>query len=166
MIRRLFRVLVPSLIALASAARAQQPLPPVRALGPIERVSTEPMKAVSAVRELSGRRVLVNDVIEHRVLLFDSTLAHAMPVADSTASTANAYGNMPGGLIPYRGDSTLFIDPASLSMLVFDDAGKVARVMAVPRPNEAIFLIGGPFGTSGFDPAGRLVYRGNTNLMR
>ncbi|HUX32570.1 MAG TPA: hypothetical protein VMV51_01755, partial [Gemmatimonadaceae bacterium] len=168
MIRRLSRVLVPSLfaLALAPAARAQQSLPPVRALGPIERVSTEPMKAVSAVRELSGRRVLVNDVVAHRVLLLDSTLAHATPVADSTASTANAYGDMPGGLISYRGDSTLFIDPASLSMLVLDDAGKVARVMAVPRPNEAIFLIGGPFGTSGFDPAGRLVYRGNTNLMR
>jgi hypothetical protein len=152
--------------AVTSPALAQQSLPPIRSIGPIEAVTTVPMKAVSAVRELSGRRVLVNDIVSHRVLLFDSTLAHATPVADSTASTANAYGNMPGGLIPYRGDSTLFIDPASLSMLVFDDAGKVARVMAVPRPNEAIYLIGGPFGQSGFDPAGRLVYRGNTNLMR
>ncbi|OYV69438.1 MAG: hypothetical protein B7Z72_07620 [Gemmatimonadetes bacterium 21-71-4] len=149
----------------AAGAGAQQPLPPVRPLGPIAAVSTEPMKAVSAVRELPGQRVLVNDIIDHRVLLFDSTLAHFTAVADSTASTANAYGNMPGGLIPYRGDSTLFIDPASLSMLVLDQNGKVARVMAVPRPDDAIFLIGGPFGTSGFDPAGRLVFRGNTFRM-
>lgn len=166
MTRHLALPLALALTSVAAAARAQQPLPPIRPLGPIEAVSTEPMKAVTAVRELSGRRVLVNDIVEHRVLLFDSTLTHATSVADSTASTANAYGSMPGGLIPYRGDSTLFIDPASLSMLVLDGAGKVARVMAVPRPNEAIFLIGGPFGTSGFDPAGRLVFRGNTFAMR
>ena len=166
MIRRLVLFLGLCATAMAAPALAQQLLPPIRPLGPIEHVSTVPMRAVSAVRELSGRRVLVNDIVSHRVLLFDSTLSHATPVADSTASTANAYGNMPGGLIPYRGDSTLFIDPASLSMLVFDDSGKVARVMAVPRPNEAIYLIGGPFGMSGFDPAGRLVYRGNTNLVR
>ncbi|MGH7668771.1 MAG: hypothetical protein ACRENQ_04695, partial [Gemmatimonadaceae bacterium] len=146
-------------------AGAQQTLPPVHPIGPIEHVSTEPMKAVSQVRELPGRRVLVNDIVDHRVLLFDSTLAHVTPVADSTSSTANAYGNMLGGLIPYRGDSTLFVDPASLSMLVLDANGKIARVMSVPRPDEAIFLIGGPFGTSGFDPAGRLVYRGNTLRM-
>ena len=145
----------------ASTAVAQQAQPPIRPLGPIEHVTTVPMKAVSAVRELPGGRVLVNDIVEHRVLLFDSTLATAKPVADSTATTANAYGNMPGGLIAYRGDSTLFIDPASLSMLVLDDAGKIARVMSVPRPNEAMYLIGGPFGQTGFDPSGRLVYRGN-----
>ena len=166
MIRRLSLSLGLALFAAPPVARAQQALPPVRPIGPIEHVTTEPMKAVSAVRELPGRRVLVNDIVDHRVLLFDSTLAHATPVADSTSSTANAYGNMPGGLIPYRADSTLFIDPASLSMLVLDGSGKIARVMSVPRPDEAIFLIGGPFGTSGFDPAGRLVYRGNTLRMR
>lgn len=86
-------------VAAAPLAGAQQALPPARPLGPIEHVTTVPMKAVSAVRELSGRRVLVNDIIEHRVLLFDSTLANATPVADSTATTANAYGSQPGGLI-------------------------------------------------------------------
>lgn len=162
MIRRISLSFSVALCTMAPAARAQQALPPVRPIGPIEHVTTQAMKSVSEARELPGRRVLVNDIVDHRVLLFDSTLTQATPVADSTSSTANAYGNMPGGLIPYRGDSTLFIDPASLSMLVLDGAGKITRVMSVPRPNEAIFLIGGPFGTSGFDPAGRLVYRGNT----
>ncbi len=166
MIRRPSLSLGLALFALAPAAHAQQALPPAHSIGPIEHVTTEPMKAVSAVRELPDGRVLVNDIVDHRVLLFDSTFAHATPVADSTSSTANAYGNMPGGLIRYRGDSTLFVDPASLSMLVLDGSGKIARVMSVPRPDEAIFLIGGPFGTSGFDPAGRLVYRGNTLRMR
>ncbi len=155
-----------ALAAAAATAGAQQPLPPIRPIGPIERVSSITMKSIAEVRELPGRRVLANDIIDHRVLLFDSTLTHARAIADSTASTANAYGNMPGGLIPYRGDSTLFVDPASLSMLVLDDSGKVARVMAVPHPNEAIFLIGGPFGESGFDPDGHLVFRGFERIMR
>jgi hypothetical protein len=166
MISRSLVLLSIALTTAASAAGAQEALPPVRPIGPIEHVTTVPLKAVSAVRELSGRRVLVNDIVDHRVLLFDSTLTTPRAIADSTAGTGNAYGNMPGGLIPFRGDSTLFIDPASLSMLVLDDSGKVARVMAVPRPNEAIFLIGGPFGESGFDPAGRLVFRGSERLMQ
>ncbi|HEU4988519.1 MAG TPA: hypothetical protein VFT41_01900 [Gemmatimonadaceae bacterium] len=165
MTRRLFVFAGIAVAGAAAGLAAQQPLPAIHPIGPIEHVTTEAMKAVSQVRELPGRRVLVNDIVDHRVLLFDSTLAHPTAVADSTASTANAYGNMPGGLIAYRGDSTLFVDPASLSMLVLDGGGKIARVMSVPRPNEAIFLIGGPFGTTGFDPAGRLVYRGNTMRM-
>ncbi len=148
-----------------TAAGAQQNMPPVRPLGPIEHVSASNLRSVASVRELPGRRLLVNDIVNHRVLLLDSTLTTVKVVADSTASTANAYGNRPGGLLPYKGDSTLFIDPASLSMLVLDGTGQVARVMAVPNPNEAMFLIGGPFGNPGFDPSGKLVFRGMENRM-
>jgi hypothetical protein len=42
---------------------------------------------------------------------------------------------------------------------VIDPNGKIARVMSTPRANDASFLIGGPFGTPGFDSQGRLVYR-------
>lgn len=154
-----------ALATVAVPAGAQQALPPVRPVGAIQHVSTATFKSISEARALPGGRVLVNDIIDHRVLLFDSTLATADAIADSTARTANAYGNMPGGLIPYRGDSTLFVDPASLSMLVLDANGKVAHVLAVPRPNEAIFLIGGPFGDPGFDPGGNLVYRGGELMV-
>lgn len=91
--------------------------------------------------------------------MFDSSLATATVIADTTSATANAYGTRPGGLIPYRGDSTLFIDPASLSMLLIDPNGKIARVMSAPRAGDVGFLVGGPFGNPGFDPQGRLVYR-------
>lgn len=149
----------------AATAAAQQDMPAVRPLGAMEHESSMTVRSISEARALPGGRVLVNDIIDHRVLMFDSTLATATVIADSTASTANAYGSSPGGLIPYRGDSTLFVDPASLSMLVLDANGKVARVLAVPRPNEAIFLIGGPFGEPGFDPLGRLVYRGGELIV-
>jgi len=151
--------------ALATTAAAQQGLPPARPLGPIEHESSMSLRSISEARSLPGGRVLVNDIVDHRVMLFDSTLTTATAVADTTAATANAYGNRPGGLIAYHADSTLFVDPASLSMLVIDGAGKIGRVMAVPRPDEAMFLIGGPFGEPGFDPKGRLVYRGGQLLM-
>jgi len=145
-------------VVVSHAAGAQQ-LPPVRQIAPAATMTSEKLGAVSTIRHLSDGRLLVNDIIGRRVLLFDSTLKTFTVVADTTSSTGNAYGARAGGLIAYRGDSTLFVDPASLSMLVIDPNGKIARVMSTPRANDASFLIGGPFGTPGFDSQGRLVYR-------
>lgn len=140
---------------------AQQAMPPVRPLGPVVAVSKDGLGAVTSVRQLPGGRVLVNDINERRLMLFDSTLASYTVVADSTAATGNAYSSRAAGLIPYLADSTLFVDPQSLSMMLIDPAGKIGRVMSVPRPQEAAQLIGGPNGTPGFDGQGRLVYRAN-----
>jgi hypothetical protein len=108
--------------------------------------------------------VLVNDIVGSRVVMFDSSLATVSVIADTTSATANAYGPRPGGLIAFRGDSTLFVDPASLSMLLIDPNGKVVRVMSAPRASDVGFLVGGPFGNPGFDQKGRLVYRAPPNL--
>jgi hypothetical protein len=156
---RVFSV-VPLAAALISVAAGAQSPPPIRPLGPVVAKSTESFSNLAGVRALSDGRVLVNDVTNRRVLLFDSTLARFTIVADSTAATANAYSGRFAGLIAYRGDSTLFVDPASLSMLVIDPAGKIGRVMSVPRADDVGSLTGGPMGGStGFDASGRLVYR-------
>ena len=157
-----------SLIALAAVAAAN-PLQAqsttrkiaVRQL-PAPLISTEPLRSLAAVRHLSNGNVLVHDQGGRRVLLMDSSLKVLRVVADTTSATANAYGTRPGGLLAYRGDSTLFIDPASLSMLVIDPAGKVGRVMAAPRAGDIGFLVGGPAANPGFDAQGRLVYRAFT----
>jgi hypothetical protein len=147
----------------ASLPVTAQSLPPVRPLGAVVRISpSDVFGSISTVRPLPGGRVLVNDLVRRQLLLLDSTFAREAVIADTTAATANAFSGRTAGLIAYRGDSSLFIDPTSLSMLVIDGAGKVARVMAVPRPNDAQFMIGGPFGTPGFDSKGRIVYRGFT----
>jgi hypothetical protein len=147
-----------TLAALSGALQAQS-LPPIRPLGPVTAVAKEPLGAVSSLRHLPDGRVLVNDIVARRVVMFDSSLSTVTLVADTTSATASAYGTRPGGLIAYRGDSTLFIDPASLSMLLIDPNGKIARVMSAPRAGDIGFLIGGPFGNPGFDAQGRLVYR-------
>lgn len=156
-----------TLIALAATAGQSslaQSMPPIRQLGPVTAVAKEPLGAVTTVRHLPDGRVLVNDIVGRRVVMFDSALSLVSVVADTTSATANAYGTQPGGLIAYKGDSTMFVDPASLSMLLIDPNGKIARVMAAPRANGVGFLVGGPFGNPGFDPMGRLVYRAPPNF--
>jgi hypothetical protein len=140
-----------------TAAIAQKP-PAARALGPVERVSAEPLASVAAALPMPGGRVLVNDITGRRLVLLDSTLANPRVVADTTDATANAYGGQAGTLIHFRGDTALFIDPASVSMFAVGPAGQILRVMAVPRPGDARNLIGSIFGTPGIDAHGRLVY--------
>ena len=132
---------------------------PIRQLGTPVATSSEVLGSLAAVRHLPNGNVLVNDQARRRVLLLDPQLNVISVVADSTSNTASAYGARPGGLIAYRGDSTLFVDPASLSMLVIDPAGKIVRTIAAPRPSDVAFLSGGAMGNPGFDSQGRLIYR-------
>ncbi len=149
-----------TLVALTAAGASAQTAgrPPVRQLPTPSSTSMDVLGSLAAVRHLPNGNVLVNDQAGRRILLLDSTLKRVAVVADSS-SGANGYGARPGGLIAYRGDSTLFVDPAALSMLVIDPAGKITRVMAAPRPDDVNFLVGGAFGNPGFDAKGRLVYR-------
>ncbi len=145
--------------ATVPAAALAQPRPPIRPLGAVVAKTSAPVGMVTAVRALPGGRVLLNDALQRRVVLLDSALAVSAVVADTTAATNNAYGGRIAGLIPYHGDSTLFVDAATLSMLVLDPNGKVGRTMSVPRAQDANALVSAAFGTPGFDGKGRLVYR-------
>ena len=140
-------------------AAASQQLPPIRQLGPVASASSETFGALLWVRHLKNG-VLVNDVGNRRLLHFDHSLSKFSVVADTTPATASAYSGRSAGLIPYTADSTLFVDAQSLSMLVIDPDGKVARVMSVPRSQDAGALANSIFGNPGFDAKGRLVYRG------
>src|SRR2546423_6282872 len=155
-----------SLGVISASPGGAQTLPAIRQIGAVMAVSKEPLGAVSTLRHLPDGRVLVNDILGRRVIMFDSSLSSVTVVADTTSATANAYGVRPGGLIAYRGDSTLFVDPASLSMLLIDPNGKITRVMSAPRAQDVGFLVGGPFGSSGFDPSGKLVYRSPPDFRR
>jgi hypothetical protein len=148
-------------IVIASSVGGAQQRPPIRQLGAVVAKSAEPLSGVTGIRQLPGGRVLVNDPQKRRVLLFDPSLGTFTVVADSTSATANAYSGRIGGLIAYKGDSTIFVDPQSLSMLVLDAGGKVARVMSVPRSQDAMMLA---VGGAAFDGAGRLVYRAPPNI--
>lgn len=148
-----------ALVCVSTTGRTQQQPPPVRPLGPITNVSRDSLGSVTAAVQVAGGRVYVNDILAHRVLLYDSTLSSVTVVADSVSGGANAYGSRPGTLLRYRGDSALFITPAALSMLVLSPAGTIVRTMAMPPAGGGLpALLGSIFGTPGFDAQGRLAY--------
>ncbi|HTR78859.1 MAG TPA: hypothetical protein VMH39_12140 [Gemmatimonadaceae bacterium] len=142
---------------IAASAQAAK-LPPVRQLGPRLAITKDFIGNVGNVRQLSDGRLLVNDNRSHRLLLFDATLTHSRVIVDSVPAANRAYGSAAGGLIAYTGDSTIFVDPVALSLLVLDPAGRIRRVISAPVPDDAGSLVA-PLGGAAFDGRGRLVYR-------
>jgi hypothetical protein len=145
------------MVAIPMPLLAQRP-PSIRPIGPIVHVSSEPLASAASALRLSDGRVFVNDIVARRVVLFDSTLAEGRIVTDSASVTATAYGFGAGALIPFHGDTALFLDPQSSSMPVLSPAGRIARVMATPRPNNRLVSFGSLYYTPGFDTKGRLLY--------
>lgn len=137
-----------------------QSIPPVRALGPVTHVSSPGiLGSVSMVRPLPNGDVIVNDLTRRQLVLLDAKLSKQKLIADTTMATGKSYGSALAGLIAFSGDSSLFVEPSSLSMLVIDGKGDVVRVMAAPRPQDVNSMVGGPFGTPAMDPRGRVVSR-------
>jgi hypothetical protein len=157
------RTLIPFAALVIAQATSAQRAPAVRPIGRLERVSSDSLgfRSIATALAMPDGRVMVNDIRGRRVLLLDSTLSHGRVVADTTSGTANAYGASWSTLIRYRGDSALLMVPSTLSMYVFAPNGSTARVVAMPRPNEAPVLAARtPLGSPAIDARGRLVYYG------
>src|SRR3954471_12837129 len=157
----------------ASVAGGQQPIPlsvattiQVRKLGPVVRTSAITFGGVQHVRRLSDGRVLVNDPSRRQVLLLDSALANPIVVIDSVGGRDNSYGMRAGGIIPYRGDSTFFVDPTSSTLLLIDPAGKIARVMSMPTSAMSYLASPSSYGYPGYSEAFGIVFRMQTNSFR
>jgi hypothetical protein len=142
----------------AHVAPAQTPagIPPVRRLDRVVASSAE-LSTVSQVRSLPGGRVLINESGARRLVLADSTFATIKFILDTTGSTDIRYPRAGGVLVPYRGDTTLFLDRDASAFLVLDGAGKVTRTMAAPSGR------GGSIGaTARTNAAGRILYTANS----
>jgi len=135
--------------------------PPIRRVSTASALSKEKLGAVTSVRELPDGRVLLNDGASRRLLLLDTMLNVERIVLDSLSEKENTYGNRQGALLPYRADSSIFIDQVSLALLVLDPSGNIAKVRSVPRANDSYWFASGQAqaGVPGTDAAGRLVYR-------
>lgn len=153
-------------LAAGSALHAQpQPKIPIRTLAPSTAVSKDSVGPLVAIRELPNGSVMLNDPFTRRVLLFDPKLASAKVVIDTIGGAdagAPAKVQQPAlTLIPYLGDSTLYADRVSQSLLVLDGNGKVARVMSIPRSTDiGMMAQWGEAGIPGIDSKGRLIYHG------
>lgn len=167
--RRSFAVLSCAAAALTAKASGAQPSSvqtkvPIVDLAPAMVKSHQNFGSVLGVKQLPGNRLLVNDAGRRQMWVLDSSFAGATLVLDSAAGSANAYGPQPAPLINFLGDSSLFIDSNSQSLLVLDGNGHVAHAMALPSLSTSsnpllgalAFLIG---GNSYVDNKGRLLFR-------
>jgi hypothetical protein len=152
-------------LTLVSTTLAAQQAPPIRLINAPDGASKQVLGNVAAVRQLPDGGLLVNDVQNRQLLLLDHSLANVVVVADSMSGGANSYGIRPGGIIAYLGDSTLFVDPAGLSMFVIDPTGKIARIASVPRSQDAPTLGSNLQGLPSLDAKGRIVYRGGLGRL-
>ena len=118
--------------------------------------TTGTLGAVLGVRQAADGKVLVNDALRRQLLLFDSSLTTFRIVMDSAPGTSTSYGPIPTPLIPFVGDSSLFADWNSRTVVVLDAHGRVARALALPRPQDIVALTG---ASSGFDFKGRLIFQ-------
>ncbi len=154
------------LAATASTASAQvAPEAPSTSTVPVREVTAPLAKATRTIgganmlRALPDGSIFVNDVQRRQLLRFDPTLQNVVVVADTAPGALMPYGQRPIGLLPYLGDSSIVVDPSTLSMVVLDKDGKTVRVMASPRTNDVNTLANTNLGSHAFDQQGRLYYR-------
>jgi hypothetical protein len=144
------------------AAQGVQPPAPIVELGAVEATSTERLRGTVVLHALSNGSLLAGDAVGRRILLFDNTLGLARVVMDSAQVSTGPLGAIPiSRLLPFLGDSALFVDLTSQSLLVLGPDGNVARVMAFPGGTNDIMWLAGLAGGGGgaVDPRGRIVYR-------
>src|SRR5690349_8239955 len=128
-----------ALMMAARSARAQNI--PVIDLPAASARTTQPLGAVLSVRQLANGRVLVDDAGNRRLAVFDSALSTSTTVLDSTSGGANSYGRRPIPLVSYLGDSSLFADLNSKTVLVIDPNGRVTRALAMPAGSSPSDLL-------------------------
>jgi hypothetical protein len=160
-IRREVAAVFAALVVGGAESNAQQGAPtraiPVRTLTPAVSTDSGVLRSTTNVRALSNGTVLVNDRLLRRLIMLDSTLKKLNIIADTAPGAPNRYGAQTTGLIPFMGDSSIFVDNESQSLILVDPNGKFGRVMAPPKASDLSFMASG-FG-NGFDEKGRAIYR-------
>jgi hypothetical protein len=116
------------------------------------------------VREVAGGKVMINDGRRRQIKLFDSTLSSFALVSDSTPGTSIYYGPYGMQLIPYFGDSSVFGDFPSQTILVLNARGEVAKTFAPPPDPSAMGSLLGQ-RQAGIDSKGRLIYASQAGTM-
>ena len=148
-----------ALIALCASPvtlAAQQLVAPIRPLGPLQATSQVTFGPDIDVRDTPDG-VLVYDRTGSTLVFLDSLLKRARVIVDTVGAGQLRHGRFNGRLLPYFGDSSLFVDPGAQALHVFDGQGRLARTMAAPTTLRLGALATGD--RPGFDGKGRIIYR-------
>jgi hypothetical protein len=109
----------------ASEAAAQGSDPSPRFLGSPLATFSEPFSDISGIRQLSDGRLLVADRLEKAVRLLDARGEYL----DDVGRVGSGPGEfqIPGGLLPLPGDSTLLVDFGNMRLSVIGPEGRIHR---------------------------------------
>lgn len=129
---------------------------PLRELTAPDASASQRFGAIGAVRQMSDGRVLVNDTQHRQLVMLDASMKNATVSLDSVSTGEWNYGRRASVLLPYLGDSSLFVDWSSNALVVVDDRGHVVRSKA-QLPIFELIALSRP-GT-GVDTKGNLVYQ-------
>lgn len=139
-------LLAPLGLVTGSAALAGQP---ITALQPADATPfSEPFSLLNGARELPDGRLVVTDWAEQRLVVLDVERGSAREVGGRGGGPGEF--RLPGGLLAFRGDSTILIDRGNERLAVLDAEGVIRRTLRVTLPGT-----GTPGGA---DDDGRLYY--------
>ena len=143
--------------------RSQVPVR-MRELSPVEVTSAERFGPNASVRALSDGRVVLHDGDRRRIVLLNDQFRIVSVVLDSATISAAGLGDaLPSyRLLPFKADTTGYVDIASQRLLFVDPSGRIARRVPPPIAGDLYLLAGRTWmGTPSMDRIGRILYRGN-----
>lgn len=128
--------------------------------------STIRLGGILGLRELSDGHVVVNDLGQRRIKVFDKSLGTMSIGLDSAPGSSRSYGTQQAFIMRWSGDSTLFAAVAAREALVLDPEGKVSRAVALPTYDNGRF----PFPVNfpvpmAMDDRGRVFAKGSTLII-
>lgn len=129
---------------------------PTRSVSAPTPVTTSRFGTILGIRQLRDESVLINDGERRQLIIVDPMHRTTTIIVDSVGGARQAYGPRATPFIAGRGDSTLFVDGASGSLVVIDPLGRIVGVQAPPSPRDMRFLASSP---SAVDARGSLIYR-------
>ena len=127
---------------------------PLRELSAPEVQTLPQFASIASVRELSTGKVMVNDSARRQLLMFDHPLVNAVVALDSAAMTSRGYARWMSGVRPFAGDSSLFADELSGTLVILDGEGKIGRQQRVQNRTDLLYLS----NSRGADAKGNVVY--------
>jgi hypothetical protein len=123
-------------------------------------IATDTIGTLSGLKQFADGTVIINDITNKRLVVYDSGLTSSRVVADQTGK-ASLYPASPllTRIFDYLGDSALFTDHVSQVFLLIEPSGRIGRALAHPKASDLRLFSQSYPGEPAFDRQGRLIYR-------
>ena len=127
---------------------------PTRELSAPEAQTLAQFASVASVRETSAGNVMVVDDQRKQLIVFDHAFANPTVALDSASMVSHGFAHWTMKIAPFIGDSSIFVDGKTMSLVVLDGTGVPARTIRMTTPLEAVWMS----SMRGVDAKGNVLY--------